>query len=472
MFITLNHRLFMATGDGKYIDVLERGMYNNALDGVAASGDRYFYVNRLASAGDGRDLRWARASLECCPPNLVRFMASMPGYVYAQGPEGEVYVNLYVSSQASFPVGGQELALSMESEMPWGGRSLITVSSGGEVQGTLKLRIPGWARNRPLPSALYSYEDELDREVTISVNGESISAGPDAMGYVSLERVWADGDRIEVEFPLEARRVVADERVRETRRRVAVERGPVVYCAEWPDVQGGEVLTALLDPTGELEAVFDGSFFSGAVLVQGRARSVTDPASPSRPIRLIPYYLWANRGAGEMAVWLSSEEYAVGDTGPAGGYIFYVNPKYAEDGWRYLEAAPFDQSAGAKWGCFRREIPGARGTAIGTGRQNTADILAACSEPGTAAFLCHHFDLNGVGGWFLPSRDELAEVYRALRANGDVYFGDAGIADNFTYWASTQSSADMAAHIDFPDFGRLHGDDKDFPRRVRAVRAI
>jgi hypothetical protein len=105
MFATLNHRLFLATGDSKYIDVMERGIYNNALSGVSATGDRFFYVNRLASAGDGRDLRWERASLECCPPNLVRFLASMPGLVYAQGPAGAIYVNLYVSSESTFAMG-------------------------------------------------------------------------------------------------------------------------------------------------------------------------------------------------------------------------------------------------------------------------------------------------------------------------------------------------------------------------------
>ena len=129
MFITLNHRLFLATGDGKYIDVMERGMYNNALSGVSASGDRFFYVNRLASAGDGRDQRWERASLECCPPNLVRFLASMPGYIYAQDQKDAIYVNLYVSSEATFKVGGKELALSVQSEMPWGGRSTIGVTA-------------------------------------------------------------------------------------------------------------------------------------------------------------------------------------------------------------------------------------------------------------------------------------------------------------------------------------------------------
>src|SRR6185369_6016217 len=116
MFITLNHRMFLATGDGRYIDVMERAMYNNALSGVAASGDRFFYVNRLASAGDGRDTRWQHASLECCPPNLVRFLAAMPGLVYAQSRDGSVYVNLYVSSESTFAAGGRELKLSMTSD--------------------------------------------------------------------------------------------------------------------------------------------------------------------------------------------------------------------------------------------------------------------------------------------------------------------------------------------------------------------
>src|SRR5205807_8548964 len=113
MFITFNHKMFLATGDGKYIDVLERSMYNNALSGVSTSGNRFFYVNRLASAGDGRDMRWERASLECCPPNLVRFLASMPGFVYAQDQKGAIYVNLYVSSETSFMAGGQEVGVSV-----------------------------------------------------------------------------------------------------------------------------------------------------------------------------------------------------------------------------------------------------------------------------------------------------------------------------------------------------------------------
>jgi len=173
-----------------------------------------------------------------------------------------------------------------------------------------------------------------------------------------------------------------------------------------------------------------------------------------------------------MSVWLSAAGYAIGDTGPAGGLIFYENREYAADGWRYLEAAPFDQSAGASWGCFRRLIEGARGTAIGTGKQNTADMIAACAEAASAGHLCAALSLNGVAGWFLPSRDELLLMYRNLKVKGAGGFHDGGLADNVTYWASSQQTADMSVHIDFADLGRVHGDDKDFPRRVRAVRMV
>src|SRR5271170_4413274 len=176
MYITLNHRLFMATGDSKYIDVMERAMYNNAIDGVAAAGDRFFYVNRLASAGDGRDNRWERASLECCPPNLVRFLASMPGYIYAQDKTGGIYVNLYASSEASFAIGSKRLSLAVESEMPWGGKSKIAISAGETVKATIRLRVPGWARNEPAPGYLYAYADGVERQPRAFINGKTVPA--------------------------------------------------------------------------------------------------------------------------------------------------------------------------------------------------------------------------------------------------------------------------------------------------------
>jgi len=278
---------------------------------------------------------------------------------------------------------------------------------------------------------------------------------------------------VEIAFPFQVRKVIANPKVREDKGRMALERGPIVYCAEWPDCEGGHVLGLLFDPKGELAASFDSQLFGGVSIIHGKAKSIGNPASEPRPVKLIPYYLWANRGAGEMSVWLSKEEYALGDTGPAGGVIFYINPNCAADGWRYLEAAPFDQSAGAKWGCFRTLIPGARGAAVGTGKQNTLDMIAACKTPGTAADLCANFTLNGIGGWFLPSIDELTQMYVNLKLAGIGDFGNSEIADNYSYWSSTQRTADMANHLDFADNGRRqHYDDKDFPRRIRAVRAF
>lgn len=470
MFMTLSHRLFLATGDSRFIDVMERGMYNNAIDGVSLGGDRFFYVNRLASAGDGRDARWLRASLECCPPNLVRFLASMPGLMYARGPASSIYVNLYAGSYTVFDVAGAPLTLAVESSMPWNGGSKIAVTSAGSTRAAIKLRIPGWARNQAVPGSLYSYTTKMSREAAISVNGKPVPATPDLKGYVTIERVWGKDDHIEIDLPMEPRRVATDARVKENRGKLAVERGPLVYAVESPDVPSVKVFDLYVEPQAALTAG-ETTDFGGATVIRTEGRRLSRPEA-SAAVTMIPYYAWANRGASEMSVWIPSREYAAGDVGPSGGFIFYVNPNYAKDGWRYLEAAPYDQSAGAKWGCFRTQIQGARGTAIGTGRQNTLDMLAACGDAGTAAQLCSTLDVRGVKGWFLPSRDELVQMYKALRATNVADFGDRGVADNFSYWASSQLTADMAAHVDFADLGRPHFDDKDFPRRVRAVRAF
>jgi len=483
MFATLNHRLFLSSGDAKYIDVLERGIYNNALSGVSAKGDQFFYVNRLASAGDGRDTRWTRASLECCPPNLVRFLAQMPDYIYAvrggrgaggaaTGRDAEtVFVNLYVSSETAFDINGGRLGLTVDSAMPWSGNTTIRFSAANPIRAAVKLRIPGWARSQPVPGGLYTYAEPTHGHTTIDINGRALNATADPLGYVTVDREWRDGDRIEIAFPFDVQSVRADTRVAAASGRVATERGPIVYCAEWPDVDDRAPLgLRVTGPAKASDRRLD-AFPSAPVLRVGAGR-LSQPDAPARSVDLIPYHLWANRGAGEMSVWLSTRDLQPGDAGPAGGLICYVNPEYVRDGWRYLEAAPVDQSGGAKWGCFRRVIAGAKGTAIGSGRQNTTDMLSACTERGTAADLCAAYTLNGVGGWFLPSRDELRLMFRNLKAAGLGDFRAAGMADNCEYWTSSQETADMAWHLDFADGGRQHYDDKDFPRRVRAIRLL
>lgn len=471
MFQNLNHRWFMATGDARYIDLLERGMYNNMLDGVSHSGDHFFYVNRLASSGDGRDERWQHASLECCPPNLVRFLASMPGMLYAQDEDGAIHVNLYVSSEAGFAVGSGTLRLAVDSQMPWRGRTQIRVGATAPLQTAIRLRIPGWARDEPAPGGLYRYMDQAG-PVAITVNGAAVSAQPDRLGYVGIDREWRDGDMVVIDLPMAPRRIVADDRVRETARRVAISRGPIVYCAEWPEAPDRKALDLVVAPDAPLTPRFDAGFMGGAMLIDTVAHHAADTAGKTSRLTLIPYHLWANRGAGEMTTWLLTADYELGDIGPSGGLIFYQNPEAARDGWRYLEAMPIDQSQSAKWGCYRHDVVGAMGTAIGTGRRNTAEMLKSCSEPASAARLCATLSFNGVSDWFLPSHDELKEMYTALKATGIGDFRDAGMHDNCEYWTSTQNDTDMASHIDFADSGRSHGDDKDFPRRVRAIRAF
>jgi hypothetical protein len=344
------------------------------------------------------------------------------------------------------------------------------VRSRDEVRATIKLRIPGWVRNQPVPGGLYQYADTLDDRMTVQVNGMRVDTPVDSYGYVSLDRSWKSDDVVQIDFPMHARRAVADDRVGAARRRVAIERGPIVYCLETHDA-AGPVLDLAIDARAEMSPAHDANFFGGATVIRGTGASLVHPAA-ARSITLIPYHLWANRQPAEMNVWMPTSGFVIGDVGPAGGFIFYENPNYVRDGWRYLEAAPFDQSAGAPWGCFRRAIPGARGTALGTGRQNTADILASCTDPSSAALLCANLSVNGVHGWFLPSRDELAMMYQSMRSAGAGRFVDGSAPDNVSYWASTQATADMAHHIDFADAGRQHYDDKDFPRRVRAIRQI
>src|SRR5262249_22503559 len=153
---------------------------------------------------------------------------------------------------------------------------------------------PSWARNQPAPGTLYSYQHKLDKQPTVSVNGKAVGALPDGAGYVSIERLWRNGDTIEIEFPMEARRVVAQSRVRENRGRVAIERGPFVYCAEWPEAPDGRALHLSLDSASELKPAVDESLFGGVTVIAALARRMTNPSSPPQPIRLIPYYLWAN----------------------------------------------------------------------------------------------------------------------------------------------------------------------------------
>ncbi len=304
-----NHRMFLMTGDSKYIDVLERTMYNNILDGVSLSGDHFFYPNPLASYGQHERSEWFGCA--CCPPNVARFLPSMPGYIYAMQDDA-IYINLYVSSETSFDVNGKNLTLKQNSEFPWEGGVNITVKAAFKINANIKLRVPGYVISRPVPSNLYTYADEKIEPFVLKLNGEKINYIIDGKGYVSLTRIWEEGDEIEINFPMNVQKIKAHPEVKDDVGKMAIERGPILYCAEWADNPGEKVLSLIVDPDAHFK-IKKSEILGGCYTIESKAKRASRKldgsieVSVAAKLTLIPYHLWNNRGAGEMSVWLANE---------------------------------------------------------------------------------------------------------------------------------------------------------------------
>ena len=302
-------QMFLLHGEAKYIDVLERILYNGLLSGISLDGTHFFYANPLSSDGhwpfnveEGGATRAGWFSTPCCPTNLSRFLPSIPGYVYAIGPRS-LYVNLFVSGDAVAKVGDVPVAIKQESELPWGGRVAVTLSPVVPSVFALRVRVPGWAFGRPIPGGLYSYMDPRGKRLKVDdvaaaaipfqVNGEAVPATLEN-GYAVIERTWRAGDRVTVDFPVSPRRVMGAMRIDATLYRVALQRGPLVYCAEGID-NGGHVLTRALRDDVPFRVVPRPTLLGGVDTIEAGE----GPAL----LTLIPYYAWSNRGAGEMEVW-------------------------------------------------------------------------------------------------------------------------------------------------------------------------
>ncbi|MDQ3247632.1 MAG: glycoside hydrolase family 127 protein, partial [Chloroflexota bacterium] len=298
-----NQRLFLLHGDAKYIDVVERTLYNGFLGGVGFSGDLFFYPNPLASDGQSNfnvgegctRSPWFKTS--CCPTNVVRFLPSLPGYVYAQRGD-DVYVNLFLAGEATLTSASHAFHITQQHNYPWDGAIKLTVTPDNPVEFTLCLRIPGWAQNQPVPSDLYQYLDNNPEPVTLTVNGQPIAFASE-QGFVRLHRTWQAGDVIELNLPMPVRRVVSHPAVLENREKVAVERGPLVYCGEGID-NGGHVLDAVLHNDAAFNVAFAPELLNGVAVIRATQRTAAD-------LVLIPYYAWSHRGVGEMAVWLGRQ---------------------------------------------------------------------------------------------------------------------------------------------------------------------
>jgi len=308
-----NYRMFRLHGDARYIDVIERTAYNTILSGVSLSGDQFFYVNPLASDGKfafnadkstGRR-PWFRCS--CCPPNVARFLASFGSYVYAKGDDG-IYVNLFVGGRTRVDLGGRRVELSQATEYPWKGDVTIRVKPDAEAEFALRVRVPGWAREQPVPSDLYRYQDGAGLPYTLSVNGQPAKVEL-VRGYAVLKRRWKAGDTVQLSLPMPVRRIVSDGRVAANRGRVALERGPIVYAVESID-NGGDVFNVVLPDDAVLSARQRPDLLGGVTVITGRALGLY-PSDDGRTVvtrekdfLAVPYNVWSNRGEDRMAVWL------------------------------------------------------------------------------------------------------------------------------------------------------------------------
>ena len=308
-----NYRLFLLHGQSKYYDVLERSLYNGLISGMSLEGNGFFYPNPLESDGQHERQPWFGCA--CCPSNLSRFIPSLPGYVYAVkekrgevSGESGVYVNLYLSNSATLKVGGKEVALTQQTNYPWDGDVRLTVDKNKAGLFALKLRIPGWVQNRVLPSDLYQYADQEQPSYRITVNSEQVSVTPSADGYATIVRKWKKGDCVALHLDMKPRLVKAHRSVEADRGRLAVERGPLVYCTEHPD-NAFNIFSAFISP--------DPHFALGRTTIAGTEVQTimadgqlvqTDPATHRLKVNdvrmtLIPYYAWAHRGKGRMRVW-------------------------------------------------------------------------------------------------------------------------------------------------------------------------
>ncbi len=294
-----NYRMFQLTGDAKYLDVFERVLYNGLISGVSLSGDRFFYPNPLESMGQHKRVPWFACA--CCPGNIARFMAMLPGYAYAKSGD-TLYVNMFVAGQGTIKLKNNTVLVSQATWYPWDGAVKITVEPVKAGRFTVAVRIPGWVKGRPVPSDLYQYMDRGDQPVSLKLNGADLEPAI-RDGFACIEREWKQGDVIELELPMSARRVVAHPSVEADKGRVAIERGPIVYCAEWLDNDVNVLNLALAD-----DAVLWSDRFRHLLNDVTVIRSSVWSDGSEHEFLAIPYYAWANRGQGPMAIWLTREE--------------------------------------------------------------------------------------------------------------------------------------------------------------------
>lgn len=301
-----NFRMFELHGQAKYVDVMERSLYNNVLSGVSLDGKHFFYPNPLNADTTYNREEWFSCS--CCPTNLCRFLSSVTGYIYAQK-GNSLYVNLFIGSTTTVQLEKkQTVEISQKSNYPWDGNIELTVNPKKKTSFSLRIRIPGWAVNQPVPSNLYTYLQPQEKRYTIAINGKEY-ATTEENGYIVIDRVWKKGDRINYTLPMEVKKVLANEHVVADKGLVALERGPILYCLESKD-NSFDVNDFILPDNADIKLVYDQNIFSGTYVLQGSGVTISPSAdavsldSSKKTFTAIPYNVWNNRGPAFMRVWL------------------------------------------------------------------------------------------------------------------------------------------------------------------------
>jgi len=308
-----NYRMFLLHGDAKYIDVMERSMYNNVIAGVGLDGKTFFYPNPLEcdvkflfNRGSLNRQPWFDCS--CCPTNLCRFLPSVAGYIYAQK-QNRIYINLFVASTTKIDLNSKtSVELSQQTNYPWDGNVKMTINPSNKSKFAVYIRIPGWVRNQPVPGNLYSYINPAKETVIVKVNGKNTEFTTEK-NYAVIDREWKKGDLIEYILPLNIHRVEANSNVEADRNKVALERGPIVYCLEGVD-NNNLYGNLVLPDDAVLSANFKKDMLNGIVVITGKevvfnsSTDVISKQSKEQNFVAIPYYSWCNRGITQMKVWL------------------------------------------------------------------------------------------------------------------------------------------------------------------------
>jgi len=300
-----SQRMFLLQGDAQYVDVLERVMYNAILSGVSMNGDAFFYPNPLGSFHGAERSRWFACA--CCPPNVLRFIAGVGGYAYAQR-GGDLYVNLFASGRGLIPRPGGDLTVTQETGYPWDGEVSITLEPAHPEEFTVYVRVPGWAAGDPVPGSLYRVLGRAEGSVGLSVNGAPVPSAT-KNGYAAIRRTWKKGDAIRLVLPMSVQRIIANDSLEDDRGKTALQRGPIVYCLEGVDAPDGHVTDLVIPDSAAITPEFRGDLLNGVTCLRGRAFTAERTLSgevargAAREFLAIPYYAWAHRGKCEMTVW-------------------------------------------------------------------------------------------------------------------------------------------------------------------------